>query len=198
MDMSLCHSCSKIDKSAAAVMICLDCKEGLCEPCLNIHKENPKYIIHRISEVNSNQGCMFAASSINTSKDDGLPSLPLLSFKFEREINIVYDGKVYISSLALTKDNRVILCNTRSKNLLVYNENGKHIQECMLHGEPWDIAFIHSGSKAVVTLENKSAIQFIETNPTVNSEKTLSLPQKCYGVAVIHNHVFWVDVVLSM
>lgn len=190
MDLSLCQSCSKIDTSASAVVICLDCKEGLCKPCLNAHKENPECIIHRISEVNSNQRCMFAAPSINTSKDDVLPTLSILKFKFEREINILYDGKVYISSLAVTKDNRVILCNARSKNLLVYSENGKHIQDCKLHGEPWDMAFIHGGSKAVVTLENMSAIQFIETSPTVNPGKSLSLPHKCYGVAVIHNHVY--------
>jgi hypothetical protein len=88
----------------------------------------------------------------------------------------------------LTADNRLLLCNTKSRNLLAYSEHDDHLQDCLLFGETWDIAIIPGGKKTVVTLVSVPAIQFIDLCP-IKPGRTLSLQNKCYGITVIKNYL---------
>jgi hypothetical protein len=60
MSMSLCNPCSKRYKTEAAVMLCEDCNEGFCTRCLNVHKSNPEFVLHRITEFGCIRGCEVA------------------------------------------------------------------------------------------------------------------------------------------
>ena len=88
----------------------------------------------------------------------------------------------------MTEDNRLLLCNRKSRNLLAYSEHDDHLQDCLLFGEPLDIAIIPGGKKTAVTLDSVPAIQFIDLCP-IKPGRTLSLQNKCYGITVIKNYL---------
>lgn len=189
MSMSLCNPCSKRYKTESAVMLCEDCNEGFCARCLNVHKSNPEFFLHLITEIGCLRGCEFAGTKLTRSADNEPIILPAIkNFQYINTIHVQHDKNVYISSLALTEDNRLLLCNTRSRNVLVYSENGDHLLDCLLFGEPWDIAIIPGGKKAVVTLDSVPAIQFIDLYP-IQPGRTLSLQNKCYGITIIKNYL---------
>jgi hypothetical protein len=189
MSMSLCNPCSKRYKTEAAVMLCEDCNEGFCTRCLNVHKSKPEFVLHRITEIGCLRGCEVTDTKLPRSTGYESIILPAIKqFKYTNTIHVQHDINVYISSLALTEDNRLLLCNTKSRNLLAYSEHDDHLQDCLLFGETWDIAIIPGGKKTVVTLVSVPAIQFIDLCP-IKPGRTLSLQNKCYGITVIKNYL---------
>ena len=147
------------------------------------------YIVSRNSVVLEDARWQILNLKLPRSAGYGPIILPAIKkFKYTNTIHIQHDKNVYISSLALTADNRLLLCNTKSRKLLVYNEHCDHLQDCLLYGEPWDIAIIPGGKKAVVTLDSVPAIQFIDLCP-IKPGRTLSLQNKCYGITVIKNYL---------
>lgn len=188
-----CHPCSQKGQSIAVEFLCSDCNQGLCASCLEEHKTKPENALHRITEAGSSRGCQFAATQVNTQssvlKFNAHDNLPVPKFTHKGNFNIV-ESKIYISSMVVTNDNRVLICNVYANHLLVYNEIGTLVEKCHLKGAPWDISMINYGDKAVITLESRQALQFISTSPSVVAGKILPLKWKCYGVTVISSYVY--------
>ncbi|CAG2236410.1 unnamed protein product [Mytilus edulis] len=63
--------------------------------------------------------------------------------------------------MAITDDNKLLLCNRTSHDVLVYNEMNQYITSVKMSPRPWDITVIPNKSTAVVTFGNKN-IQFID------------------------------------
>lgn len=85
-------------------------------------------------------------------------------FTLHRRLEIIRSGAVLLTSMCITDDNCLLLCNQKSNVLLVYNDSGDYLQDCKLSGEPWDIAKILGENKAVVTLPSHGSIEFIDIN----------------------------------
>lgn len=115
------------------------------------------------------------------------PETPL-QFILDLKIEIKRPGNVCITGMAITSDNRLLLCNYCSTSLLVYDDNGTYLQDCILSGSPCDIAVIPGEDKAVVTLPDEKSIQFIDiTTMTAGSIRTLSVSY--LGVAVVNEKI---------
>ncbi|XP_052059554.1 uncharacterized protein LOC127700194 [Mytilus californianus] len=110
------------------------------------------------------------------------------NFKLHRKIEIKRHDDVWISSMGITDDNRLLLCNFYGENVLVYSDSGDYLQDCKLSGEPWDIAVIPGAEKAVVTQPHQQSIQFIDTK-TMKPGSTLSVPGDCYAVAIVNDKI---------
>ncbi|XP_071150433.1 E3 ubiquitin-protein ligase TRIM71-like [Mytilus edulis] len=113
----------------------------------------------------------------------------LTKFKLKTEFRVPYSqGK--ISSMVVTKDNRLLFCYTGDKSnaLSIWSETGYHIQDCALAGTAWGIAMIPGTNEAVVTLPSLHSIQFVNIASMVPG-KIIEVPDKCYGVAVIKDMI---------
>ena len=188
MSMSSCIPCSKRYKTEAAVMHCNDCKEGFCTHCLNAHTSNAELVLHRVAEIGCLKGELAGTKLTRSAGYEPIILPAIKKCKYISTIHVQHEQNVYISSLPLLKITRLLLCNTRSWNVLVYNENGDNLENCLLFGEPWDIAIIPGGKKAVITLDLVPGIQFIDLYP-IKPGRALSLQNKCYGITIIKNYL---------
>ncbi|VDI17567.1 Hypothetical predicted protein [Mytilus galloprovincialis] len=80
------------------------------------------------------------------------------SFELETKINV--SGKT-ITGMAITDDNKLLLCNRGNYDVLVYNEMNQYITSVKLSSDLWDITVIPKNPIAVVTLCSRN-IQFID------------------------------------
>ncbi|XP_071173118.1 uncharacterized protein [Mytilus edulis] len=130
----------------------------------------------------------YKTSKIQQVQIPSLPSKMPTNFSLIQKIEIKRVS-VCLGSMGITEDSRLLLCNYNNSNLLVYNSDlGEYLQDCKLLGQPWDIAVIPNSDKAVVTLLDRSFIQFIDTKTMTAGFKT-SLPDVCYGVTFVNGRI---------
>lgn len=109
-------------------------------------------------------------------------------FKFDRKFKV--NSKLYgrISSIAVTNDSRLLVCFNRKNSVSSWTEMGEHLQDCTLASEPWGIVTIPVTSEAVVSLPNKSSIQFLNTTD-MKTGKLIVVPSASYGITVINDRI---------
>ncbi|CAG2215219.1 unnamed protein product [Mytilus edulis] len=128
----------------------------------------------------------YKTSKIQQVQIPSLPSKMTTNFSLIQKIEI---KRVCLGSMGITEDSRLLLCNYNNSNLLVYNSDlSEYLQDCKLFGQPWDIAVIPNSDKTVVTLLDRSFIQFIDTKPMTAGFKT-SLLDVCYGVTFVNERI---------
>ena len=110
-------------------------------------------------------------------------------FLFKTQIEITLTDNVQITSVAVTNDNRLVLCNRYSNRLLVYNDSGKFLQDCPVICKPWDIAILPDSPRAVVTLPLENSIQFVNLTTMTADKEPISIHNKCHGVAVVSDSI---------
>ncbi|XP_063432008.1 E3 ubiquitin-protein ligase TRIM71-like isoform X2 [Mytilus trossulus] len=110
-------------------------------------------------------------------------------FLYRSQIDISVSENVQITAIAVTNDNRLILCNRYSNRLLVYSDSGKFLQDCTLFCKPWDIAILPDGNRGVVTLPLENSIQFLNISNMTTDKEQISIHNKCHGVAVVSNFI---------
>lgn len=109
-------------------------------------------------------------------------------FTVELKIEIQRPGDVWITGIAMTDDKRLLVCNRYSTDLLVYSYSADYLQDCKLSGQPWDIAVIPGENKAVVTLPDQKAIQFMNIKK-MKASFPFPVPGRCLGVAVVNDEI---------
>lgn len=110
-------------------------------------------------------------------------------FDFSIKFDATTHKDAMITGLAVTGDDRLLLCGGGKCNIIVCTFEGKHLQECKTAGEPWDIAIIHDGEgKAVTTLPYLYAIQFINTN-SMAAGKLVKFEWRVYGIAALNKQI---------
>lgn len=110
-------------------------------------------------------------------------------FLYKSNIEITLSENIQITSIAVTSDDRIILCNRLCNRLLVYNESGKFLQDCTVLSKPWDIAILPDGNRAVVTLPLENSIQFITISNMIPDKDAISINNKCHGVTVVSDSI---------
>ncbi|CAC5362326.1 unnamed protein product [Mytilus coruscus] len=109
-------------------------------------------------------------------------------FTLDRKIEIKHSRDIWISNMGITYDNRLLLCNFYSKDLLVYSDHGDYLQDCKLSGESWDIAVIPDDDKAVVTQPLQQSIQFINIK-TMTAGSIHYVPGDCYSICIVNDTI---------
>lgn len=117
------------------------------------------------------------------------PSETKTQFFPKSDIDITVTENVQITSIVVTADCKLILCNRYSNRLLVYIDCGKFLQDCTLLSKPWDIALLPDGDRAVVTLPLENSIQFVTTSTMTADKEQVSIGNKCHGVAVVKDSI---------
>jgi len=115
---------------------------------------------------------------------------PAIQNKFEFDSKIPFkckhDGK--ITGIGVTRDDHLLLCNRWSTDVMVLSDDGKHLNDIGLEGEPWGIVVVPDKKEAIVTLPNKNFIQIINTS-TMRAEQKIMVPVGCYGITLIDNDI---------
>ncbi|XP_052106137.1 E3 ubiquitin-protein ligase TRIM71-like [Mytilus californianus] len=110
-------------------------------------------------------------------------------FGFEKKVNIP-SGR--ITGMAITNDNRLILCNdiTDENNISAWTETGQHLQSLTIPDRRvFAIAIIPGTDEAMITLPGDGLIQFININSfTEGKEIQLSVVSP-HGIAVIRDNL---------
>ncbi|CAG2255419.1 unnamed protein product [Mytilus edulis] len=117
-----------------------------------------------------------------------IPQKVPTKFEFEKKVNIL---KGRITCIAVTIDNKLLLCNDEAKQISLMDETGQHLKSCTVNvtnGYIWGIAIIPGTNEAIVTLPSDRLIQFINiTNFTLGRQIHVNINP--YGVAVVKDVV---------
>ncbi|CAC5374774.1 unnamed protein product [Mytilus coruscus] len=115
-----------------------------------------------------------------------IPQKVPTKFEFEKKVNLS-EGR--ITCIAVTIDNKLLLCNNETKQISLMTETGQHLQSCTVAaGRVWRIALIPGTDDAVITLPDNRFIQFFNiTRFTLGRQVPANVSP--YGVAVVKDNV---------
>ena len=101
-------------------------------------------------------------------------------------------GKTYnFTDMAVTSDNRLLLCNFElsHRKVCIYKDYKTYEEEISFTSSPYGITVVPCTDKAVVTLPVEKSIQFINTTNNTK-EKTIKIGEWCYGVTAVKDKIF--------
>jgi hypothetical protein len=93
--------------------------------------------------------------------------------------------------MAVTSDNKLLLCNYYSsdKKVYIYKDYKTYEDEISLTSKPWCITVVPCTDKAVVTLPHERSIQFINTTNNTKDNK-IDIGEECYGVTAVKDKIY--------
>ena len=115
---------------------------------------------------------------------------PLTEFIKEGQVNLKRGVQYYLIDMAVTSDNKLLLCNYLGSNpkVYIYKDCKAYKDEISLSSRPWCITVVPCTDKAVVTLPSEKSLQFINiTNNT--RDKKIKIGERCYGVTAVKNKI---------
>ena len=116
---------------------------------------------------------------------------PLTEFIKEGELNLI-PGEAYdLRCMAVTSDNKLLLCNYESSHpkVYIYRDCKTYEDEIRFTSKPWSITVVPCTEKAVVTLPKEESIQFINTT-TKRKDKKIRTGEGCRGVTVVKDKIY--------
>jgi hypothetical protein len=116
-------------------------------------------------------------------------SQTLTEFIKEDEIKLK-PGESYITDMAVTSDNKLLLCNYYSdKKVYIYKDYKTYEDEISLTSKPYCITVVPCTDKAVVTLPDEESIQFINTTNNTKDNK-INIGEWCYSVTAVKDKIY--------
>ena len=116
-------------------------------------------------------------------------SQTLTEFIKEDEINLTRSVQYNLSDMAVTSDNKLLLCNSSDKKVYIYKDYKTYEDEISLTSEPWGITVVPCTDKAVVTLPVEESIQFINTTNNTKDNK-INIGEVCVGVTAVKDKIY--------
>jgi hypothetical protein len=118
-------------------------------------------------------------------------SQTLTEFIKEDEIKLK-PGKLYnLTDIAVTSDNKLLLCNHVSSHhkVYIYKDYKTYEDEISLTSEPWCITVVPCTDKAVVCLPVEESIQFINTTNNTKDNK-IDMGERCLSVTAVKDKIY--------
>jgi hypothetical protein len=115
----------------------------------------------------------------------------LTEFIKEGEV-ILKHGKQYeLTDMAVTSDNKLLLCNRQPshKKVYIYKDYKTYEDEISLTSPPDCITVVPCTDKAVVTLPWEGSIQFINTTNSTKDNK-IKIGEMCWGVTAVKDNIY--------
>jgi hypothetical protein len=114
-------------------------------------------------------------------------SQTLTEFIKEDEINLTHG----VTDMAVTSDNKLLLCNYHSfhQKVYIYKDYKTYEDEISLTCPPYCITVVPCTDKAVVTLPHERSIQFINTTNNTKDNK-INIGEKCLGVTAVKDKIY--------
>jgi hypothetical protein len=118
-------------------------------------------------------------------------SQTLTEFIKEDEINLP-PGELYnLTDMAVTSDNKLLLCNIQPSHqkVYIYKDYKTYEDEISFTSRPWGITVVPCTDKAVVGLLGERSIQFINTTNNTKDNK-IKIGGLCYGVTAVKDKIY--------
>jgi hypothetical protein len=118
-------------------------------------------------------------------------SQTLTEFIKEGEVNLKHGEQYSFTDMAVTSDNKLLLCNYKSshKKVYIYKDYKTYEDEISFTCQPWGITVVPCTDKAVVTLPYERSIQFINTTNNTKDKK-IYIGDWCYGVTAVKDKIY--------
>jgi hypothetical protein len=116
-------------------------------------------------------------------------SQTLTEFIKEDEVILKRGVQYMLSDMAVTSDNKLLLCNYMPSRVDIYKDYKTYEDEISLTSEPRCITVVPCTGKAVVTLPYEDSIQFINTTNNTKDNK-INIGEKCYGVTAGKDQIY--------
>jgi hypothetical protein len=115
----------------------------------------------------------------------------LTEFIKEDEIKLK-PGELYnLTDMAVTSDNKLLLCNSESSHhkVYIYKDYKTYEDEISFTSQPWGITVVPFTDKAVVTFPEENSIQFINTTNITKNNK-INIGEWCWGVTAVKDKIY--------
>jgi hypothetical protein len=118
-------------------------------------------------------------------------SQTLTEFIKDGVINLKRGVQYYLIDMAVTSDNKLLLCNIDSsdKKVYIYKDYKTYEDKISLTSQPWCITVVPCTDKAVVTLPQEESIQFINTTNNTKDNK-IYMGVVCRGVTAVKDNIY--------
>ena len=118
-------------------------------------------------------------------------SRTLTEFIKEDEIKLKPGERCELMDMAVTSDNKLLLCNGASSHpkVYIYKDYKTYEDEISFTSEPWGITVVPCTDKAVVTLPEERSIQFINTTNNTKDNK-INIGEECYSVTAGKDKIY--------
>jgi hypothetical protein len=117
-------------------------------------------------------------------------SQTLTEFIKEGRVNLKRGVQYDLTDMAVTSDNKLLLCNYDDKKVYIYKDYKTYEDEISLTSEPWGITVVPCTDKAVVTLPDEESIQFINTTNNTKDNKINIGEEGCHGVTAVKDKIY--------
>jgi hypothetical protein len=93
--------------------------------------------------------------------------------------------------MAVTSDNKLLLCNYESSHpkVYIYKDYKTYEDEISLTSQPWGITVVPCTDKAVVGLPRENSIQFINTTNNTKDNK-INIGGWCWSVTAVKDKIY--------
>jgi hypothetical protein len=118
-------------------------------------------------------------------------SQTLTEFIKEDEIKLKPGVTYDLLDMAVTSDNKLLLCNRVSSHpkVYIYKDYKTYEDEISFTSEPWCITVVPCTDKAVVCLPRETSIQFINTTNNTKDNK-INIREVCYSVTAVKDKIY--------
>ena len=116
-------------------------------------------------------------------------SQTLTEFIKEDEINLTRGVPYNLSDMAVTSDNKLLLCDFSDEKVYIYKDYKTYEDEISFTCPPECITVVPCTDKAVVTLPWEDSIQFINTTNNTKDNK-INIGERCYGVTAVKDKIY--------
>jgi hypothetical protein len=115
----------------------------------------------------------------------------LIEFIKEGEVNVKHGEQYNLTDMAVTSDNKLLLCNHQSSHqkVYIYKDYKTYEDEISFTSRPCCITVVPCTDKAVVTLPDEKSIQFINTTNNTKDNK-IEIGEWCVGVTAVKDKIY--------
>jgi DNA-binding beta-propeller fold protein YncE len=115
----------------------------------------------------------------------------LTEFITEGEINLKHGEQNELTDLAVTSDNKLLLCydEPSRRKVYIYKDYKTYEDEISFTSKPYCITVVPCTDKAVVTLPYEKSIQFINTTNN-RKYKKIKIRELCYSVTAVKDKIY--------
>jgi hypothetical protein len=115
----------------------------------------------------------------------------LTEFIKEDGVKLKHGEQYNLIDMAVTSDNKLLLCNRQSSHpkVYIYKDYKTYEDEISLTSVPWGITVVPCTDKAVVTLPGEGSIQFINTTNNTKDNK-INIGGSGVGVTAVKDKIY--------
>ena len=115
----------------------------------------------------------------------------LTEFRKDGQVKLKRGKEYYLIHMAVTSDNKLLICNYSSAypNVYIYKDYRTYEDEISFSSPPCGITVVPCTDKAVVTLPSENSIQFINTTNNTKDTK-VKIGDNYYGVTAVKDNIY--------